>query len=159
MDSPGEGTLSPNSGPSSGGTDVKIVGTNFMGATGVQFGSTSAPSFSVVSPTEIDATSPAGSSGPVDVQVTTPQGTSPASGSVQFTYSVVPVPTVISISPTSGPTTGGTTVTITGTNFTGATAVDFGTMAATSFSVSSSTSITAVSPAARPGNLDVTVTT
>src|ERR1019366_7947378 len=64
---------------------------------------------------------------------------------------VVPAPAVTSISPSSGPTTGGTTVTITGTNFTGATKVGFGAVAATSFTVVSSTEITAVSPAQAAG--------
>jgi hypothetical protein len=66
-------------------------------------------------------------------------------------------PTVTSISPTSGPTAGGTTVTITGTGFTGATAVSFGGTAAASFSFVSDTSMTAVSPAGT-GTVDVTVT-
>src|SRR5437764_234984 len=68
------------------------------------------------------------------------------------------IPTVTSISPTSGPTGGGTTVTITGTNFTGATAVKFGSSNATSFTVNSASQITATSPAGT-GTVDVTVTT
>jgi hypothetical protein len=71
---------------------------------------------------------------------------------------VAAVPTVTSISPTSGAATGGTSLTITGTNFTGATAVMFGNTAATSFTVNSATSITAVSPAGT-GTVDLTVTT
>jgi len=55
-------------------------------------------------------------------------------------------PTVTSISPTAGPGTGGTSVTITGTNFSGATAVTFGATAATGFTVNSTTKITATSP-------------
>ena len=51
------------------------------------------------------------------------------------------------VSPNSGPGAGGTSVTITGTNFTGATAVTFGGTAATSVTVVSATSITATSPA------------
>ena len=62
------------------------------------------------------------------------------------------------VSPNSGPPAGGTSVTITGMNFTGATAVKFGSTAATSFSVNSATSITATSPR-RTGTVDVTVTT
>jgi hypothetical protein len=51
-------------------------------------------------------------------------------------------------------------VTITGTGFTGATAVKFGTSNATKFTVNSATSITAVSPKAMgSGTVDVTVTT
>ncbi|MDR3508545.1 MAG: IPT/TIG domain-containing protein, partial [Caulobacteraceae bacterium] len=66
-------------------------------------------------------------------------------------------PSVSGVSPTSGPAAGGTSVTITGASFTGATAVDFGSTAASSFTVNSSTSITAVAPAGS-GVVDVTVT-
>ncbi|MEI7649985.1 MAG: S8 family serine peptidase, partial [Methanomicrobiales archaeon] len=68
-------------------------------------------------------------------------------------------PTVTGISPASGTTNGGTPVTITGTNFLGATAVKFGTTAATGVNVVSATSITASSPAQATGIVDVTVTT
>jgi len=67
-------------------------------------------------------------------------------------------PTVSSLAPASGPPAGGTAVTITGTNFTGATSVQFGGVPATSFTVDSATQITATSPAAT-GTIDVTVTT
>ena len=65
-------------------------------------------------------------------------------------------PVVTSISPTSGPAAGGTTVTITGSGFTGATAVDFGTTPATSFTINNDGSISAVDPAGT-GTVDVTV--
>ncbi len=68
-------------------------------------------------------------------------------------------PTVSKLAPKTGPAAGGTTVTITGKGFTGTTTVDFGTTAATKFTVNSATSITAVSPAASTGVVDVTVTT
>jgi alpha-tubulin suppressor-like RCC1 family protein len=58
-----------------------------------------------------------------------------------------------------GPASGGTTVTITGTDLTGATSVKFGTVNASSFTVNSPTSITAVSPPHPRGVVDVTVTT
>ena len=79
-------------------------------------------------------------------------GTSATSSSDQFSYA----PVVAGISPASGPTTGGTTVTITGAGFTGATAVDFGTVAASTFTVVSDSEITATSPAGT-GTVDVTV--
>jgi alpha-tubulin suppressor-like RCC1 family protein len=72
-----------------------------------------------------------------------------------------PAPAVAGVSPSAGPQTGGTTVTITGTDLAEATAVRFGSSSATSFTVNSATSITAVSPAgtAYPdGIVDVTVT-
>jgi hypothetical protein len=65
-------------------------------------------------------------------------------------------PAVASISPATGPSAGGTPVTLTGSGFTGATAVDFGTSPATSFSVYDDGSITAVAPAGS-GTVDVTV--
>ena len=67
-------------------------------------------------------------------------------------------PTVTSVEPATGPGTGGTVVTITGTHLSGATAVKFGETEAKSFEVHSSTSITAESPAG-VGTVDVTVTT
>ena len=68
-----------------------------------------------------------------------------------------PAPAVTGLNPTSGPR-GGTPVTITGTSFTGATAVDFGTAAATGVTVVNDNTITATSPAGT-GIVDVTVTT
>ena len=69
----------------------------------------------------------------------------------------VPVARVTRVTPAAGPATGGTTVTITGNGFTGATGVRFGAVAAKSFTIASTTTITAVSPAAGAGTVDVTV--
>lgn len=68
-------------------------------------------------------------------------------------------PTVTLVTPSSGPPAGGDTVTITGTNFGGATSVTFGGVAATSFLVVSGTSITATVPAGALGPVSVVVTT
>jgi hypothetical protein len=69
-------------------------------------------------------------------------------------------PTVTAVTPSNGPMTGGTSVTLTGTNFTGATAVKFGTNAATTYTVNSASSITVTSPSATAtGTVDITVTT
>lgn len=67
------------------------------------------------------------------------------------------LPVITGISPSSGST--GTSVTITGSGFTGATTVNFGSTNATSFTVNSDSSITAVSPAIAPGTINITVTT
>jgi hypothetical protein len=72
--------------------------------------------------------------------------------------SFTPQPRLLGMSATYGPAGGGTSVTITGTGFTGVTAVDFGTTAA-SFVFNSDTSITAVSPTTAAGTVDVSVTT
>jgi hypothetical protein len=67
-------------------------------------------------------------------------------------------PVVSAVAPASGSLGGGTVVTISGTAFTGTTLVDFGTLAASSFTIDSDTQITAVSPAGA-GTVNVTVTT
>jgi len=79
---------------------------------------------------------------------------------IELSAEVQPVPEITTISPTSGSVTGNTLVTITGKNFTGASAVQFGAAPATSFTVDSDTEITATAPGtARPGKVDVSVTT
>jgi hypothetical protein len=138
--------VSPSDGPSAGGTIVTITGTGFSAGEAVNFGTSPATNVSGVNATTITAESPPGT-GTVNVTVTTSQGASPTSMADQFTYA----PTVTSISPALGLTGGGTLVTITGTGFTGATSVDFGTAAATIVSVVSATSITVESPPGSEG--------
>jgi hypothetical protein len=70
----------------------------------------------------------------------------------------VPVARVTAVTPSTGPAAGGTSVTVTGTGFTGATGVRFGSVAAASFTVTGAGSITATSPAAGAATVDVTVT-
>lgn len=150
--------LSPAAGPSTGGTTVTITGTGFPSATAVKFGGAAA-SFTITDATHIRATAPAGTVGTVDVTVATSAGTSPVVGSDQFAYTTPPAPTVAAVAPTSGPTAGGRTVTITGTHLTGATAVHFGTAAGTSVHVLSATSLTVHTPQHTAGAVDVTVST
>jgi hypothetical protein len=148
--------VSPATGSSAGGTEVTIAGSNFEGATSVKFGANSATKFTVRSSDSIIAVSPAGAVGAVNVTVTTPTGVSATGGDDRFSY--VPPPTVTKLSAKDGPATGGTPVTITGSNFEEATSVRFGATKAKSFTVLSSTSIAAESPAGA-GTVDVTVTT
>ena len=101
------------------------------GASAVTFDGVPAESFTVNSSTSITAVSPsAAASGTVNVVVWTPTGDSAISSSDEFTYSAASAPTLSSLSLTSGSTTGGIVVDLTGSHFTGATAVDFGTTAA-----------------------------
>jgi hypothetical protein len=147
--------ISPNNGPTLGGTQVTITGANFTGATSVTIGGTAATFVTVVNPTTIKATTPAHVAGTVDVVVTTPPGSGTGTG--LFTYFITPV--VTGMSPNVGPAAGGTSVTITGSGFTGATGVKFGSTPATTFVVNpAGTSITATSPPGT-GTVDVTVTT
>ena len=82
--------VNPTSGPTTGGTVVTIIGTNFTGVTAVQFGGSFASSFTVISSTELNAATPAGS-GTVDVTVTNPDGTSATSAADQYTYVAAPI--------------------------------------------------------------------
>ncbi len=95
----------------------------------------------------------------VDVTVTGSGGTSATSSADLYTYSSTPppAPTVNAVSPAAGPTTGGTVVTVTGTNFTVGSTVAFGGLAGTGVTVNSGTSLTATAPAGS-GTVDVTVT-
>ncbi len=148
--------VNPTSGPASGGTSVAITGTGFTGANAVHFGSATA-GFTVNNDQSITTTSPSGS-GTIDVTVTTTGGTSATSSKDQFTYVAgpPPAPTVTSVNPATGPA--GTPVDVSGTNFTGATAVDFGTGNPATFTVNGPTTITATAPNGS-GTVDVTVTT
>jgi hypothetical protein len=149
--------ISPAQGPASGGTTATITGTSFSGAPVVDFGTVAATNVVVVSPTQITATSPAEVAGSVNVTVTAPGGTSAASAANTFTY--LAAPTVVGISVAQGPAAGGTTVTISGTHFAGATVVDFGSVAATNLVIVSASVIKATSPAEAAGMVDITVTT
>jgi PKD repeat protein len=150
-------SISPTTGSTAGGTSVTIAGTGFTNATAVIIGGATATNFSVVSDTSITATTPPGIAGVANVIVTT-SSSAPVTGTGLFTYTT-PAPTFASVSPATGSTAGGTLVIITGSGFTGTTAVTFGDVEAASFQVVSSTSISAVTPAGTAGSANVVITT
>ena len=75
------------------------------------------------------------------------------------TNAVVLTPTITSLSPTTGPTSGGTSIVITGTNLTGTTGVTLNGIAMTGVTVNSSTSVTAITPASSGSNVTMVLTT
>ena len=87
-------------------------------------------------------------------------GGGPYKKSIPYTLNVAAQlpPTITSVSPATGLSTGGTAVTITGTGFTGVTALKFGIANGISVTVINSTTITASSPAGSAGVVNVTVT-
>jgi IPT/TIG domain len=146
-------SLSPTSGPTAGGTSVTIGGTNLSGASSVTFGGAAA-TITANTATQIAVTTPAGSAGAVNVVVTTAGGT--ATQSAGYTY--VAAPTITSLNPTSGPTVGGASVTIDGTNLSGASSVTFGGTTAT-IAANTATQITITTSARPAGVVNVVVTT
>jgi hypothetical protein len=143
--------FTPQSGPV--GTPVTINGTGFTGASTVTFNGTNA-TFTFNSDTQLTATVPSGATdGPI--AVTTSGGTGTSSGSFTVTTSNPSTPTISSFSPTSGPV--GTTVTITGTNLTGASSVRFGNGASTASVAATDTTVTVNVPSgAKTGAIQVT---
>jgi hypothetical protein len=140
--------------PASGavGSTVTITGSAFTGATAVKFNGTASTTYTVNSGTQITATVPSGAtSGPIAVTTAAGTGTSTSNFSVTAT---VAAPTISSFSPNHGPA--GTTVTIKGTNLSGASAVSFG-GASTSPTFVSATQVRAAVPSgATTGRITVT---
>ena len=131
--------FSPTSGPV--GTNVTITGENFTGATAVTFNGASQPTFTVnPAGTQITAAVPAGAT-TGKIAVTTPVGTGTSAGD----FTIVLAPTITGFTPASGPA--GTSVTINGTNLTGATHVRFNGVNQPAFTVNpTGTQITATVP-------------
>jgi IPT/TIG domain len=134
-------SFTPTAGPI--GTIVTITGTKFCGTTAVKFNTTTATAFTVNSATSITATVPTGATtGKISVTNSVSTATSAAD------FVVAGLPTITSFTPAFGPV--GTSVKITGTNFSGTgfttSSVKFNTTTATTFHVDSATQITATVP-------------
>lgn len=128
------------------GTKITITGINFRNVKKVNIGGIPAASFTVVSPTTILAIVGAGASGNI-VVVTT------AGGGSKGGFTFVPPPSILSFLPATAKA--GDVVTLTGSNFTGATAVSFGGTPAASFTVVSATQIKAVVGGGGAGRINV----
>ena len=148
-------SINPSSGTTAGGTACTLTGTYLTGCSAVSFGGTAGTGIVVDSATQVRCTSPARSAGAISVTATTSYGTS---NGVTFTYNA-PAPTLSSISPSSGTTSGGTACTLAGTNLTGCSAVSFGGTAATGIVVDSASQVRCTSPAKSAGTYSVTATT
>ncbi|MFF3559596.1 IPT/TIG domain-containing protein [Streptomyces sp. NPDC002574] len=144
--------LSPTTGPAAGGQTVTINGTGLFTATNVAFGANNATP-TVVSDGQISVVAPAGTPGSVGVSVTTAGGTNNG-----LTYTYVDTPTLTTVTPTQGSTSGGTSVTLIGTALTTTSAVTFDGNPA-SFAVISDSVVSAITPPGTPGAVNVVVTT
>jgi hypothetical protein len=152
---PDADSANPPSGPEDGGTAVTITGTGFRPGASVTFDGVPATNPNVISDTQIDCISPAGAAGPADIVVTNLDGQASAPATI-FDY--VPAPTVASVNPLSGPASGGTAVTVTGTDFLTGASVTFNSVPATNVVVTSGTTLTCNTPPGVAGPVDVVVT-
>ncbi len=145
--------VTPLQGSMLGGTIITITGTGLAETASVTIGGVACTNLSVLSPTEVRATTPAGTAGPAAIAVTTPAGTSLAP--TPFNYVLQ---SVTAITPSSGFYAGGTPITISGQYLASTTAVTIGGVPATDLVVVDSTTLTAVTPAGSVGAADVVVT-
>jgi hypothetical protein len=158
--------VSPDDGTTQGGAKVTITGTDLSQVAVVKFGDTgitcqeTEATCKVIGDTEIVATAPALPAGAVDVHVINGAGESAANSPADRFTSVVP-PTVTEVTPNKGLTTGGTEVTITGTDLGDVTELKFGdvpvacTDAVTTCKVEGDTEIKATTPVLAAGIVDV----
>ncbi len=142
--------IDPEQGSTGGGAVVTFTGSGLSGATAVHFGSEPA-TITANTATSVSVVSPSGA-GVVEATVITPGGTS---NPVPYYY--VPPPVVLDVSPASGPTAGGSTVTITGRGLAATTSVRFGGSAVTPTVVSDS-ELTVVTPAVAASTVPLVVT-
>ena len=147
--------ISPSSGPSTGGTLVTVIGSGFTSATAVTFdGVTAFPN--VFSDNYLTVISPSHAPGAADVRVWGPGGIfSSFSGAATFLYTGGPV--VAFAVPASGPSSGGTRVTLTGTGLLGTVAVTFGGASGTNLIVLSGSQVMVTTPPHAVGTVDVVV--
>lgn len=146
-------SLSATAGPTAGGGSVTIYGTGLDTTTGVSFGANAATVTSS-NEGEVTVTVPAGAAaGAVDITVTTAAGTFDG---LQYTY--VDAPGTLTLDPTEGDISGGTSVSITTTgDISTASQVTFD-ATPVPFSITSGTSLAVITPAHAAGAVDVAVT-
>jgi endonuclease/exonuclease/phosphatase family metal-dependent hydrolase len=151
-------SIAPNFGSTSGGTLIYLAGTNFSAGATVRFGGVPATNVNVANHMSLSATTPPHAAGTVSVEVTNPDNQS-ATLANAFTFNAPPspAPSVSAVSPNSGSTNGGTSVTITGSGFVSGASVNIGGVFATNVNVSSTT-ITATTPAHAAGAVSIVVT-
>lgn len=151
-------SISPNIGATAGGTRITILGTDFLSGALVFVGGAAASEVVVVSSTQITAVAPARSQGNAAVLVVNSDN-----GAVSlvgaFFYEAATAPLALgSLSPASGPSRGGTSMTIAGTGFRGLPTVLFNGTPATNVTLTGSSLVTLRTPPGVPGVVTITLT-
>lgn len=105
-------TIEPTSGPAAGGNTVTITGTNYSTIQWVLFENNQASDVTILSPTQVTVTAPAGVAGPVAVQVMNAAGQA-AVAADGYTYEDTPDPYTLVLTRTpAGDVPTGTVVTL-----------------------------------------------
>jgi formylglycine-generating enzyme required for sulfatase activity len=144
--------VSPLTGSVLGGTVLSITGGGLSDVTAVTVGGAPCTQVTVLSPTLVRATTPAGAAGEAAIRVIAPTGSTLAP--TPFTYVQQQVASIV---PNTGSYTGGTAITITGQYLAGTTGVTVGGVPCTSVVAMSATQVTAVTPAGSVGTVDVVI--
>jgi formylglycine-generating enzyme required for sulfatase activity len=144
--------VAPLTGSVLGGTVLSITGGGLSEVTAVTVGGAACTQVTVLSPTLVRATTPAGAAGQAAIRVIAPSGTTLAPQ--PFTYVQQQVASIV---PNTGSYTGGTAITITGQYLAGTTGVTVGGVPCTSVVAVSATQVTAVTPAGSVGAVDVVI--
>jgi hypothetical protein len=153
-------SLNPVGGDPAGGTIVFFVGTGFdtvNGVSSITIGGTACGTINVVSSTSVRCTTGArAAASDLDVVITNNDGNS-QSATLSNAFSYQAAPTVSATSPIGGPLAGGTTITLTGTNFSSGATVTIGGINCSSVNILSPTSLTCVTGANTAGFKTITV--
>ena len=145
-------SVTPLQGGTQGGTVISITGTGLSTTSSVKVGGVACTNLNVLTPTLVQATTPAGAVGQASISVTTSAGTTLASTPFNYVQQQI-----TSIVPNTGPYVGGTPITITGQYLAGTTAVTIGGVPCTNVVSVSATQVAAVTPAGSVGPMDVVV--
>lgn len=146
--------MDPHQGPVAGGQDVTITGTALDDVTTVTFGGQEADIIGISADgSQVIVRTPAGTAGFVGVELTFSDDTTRDAG--DYLYVGAGSAMVDTITPSTGSTSGGTTVVITGDNLSGVTQVTFGGNPGTIVGTPTDTSITVRTPAGAAGTVDV----
>ena len=149
-------SVAPTTGPLAGGTAVTVTGTGFTGTPSVTFGGAACTAVNRTSATSLTCTTPARPAGAVIVVVTNAD-TQQGSKANAFTY--VAAPTVTGVSPATGPMAGGTTITLSGTGFSGSPTVTVDGRVCSDAMLVNATTVTCRTPSsAAPGAVGVELT-
>jgi hypothetical protein len=146
--------VNPSSGTTLGGTQVTLSGGSFVSGATVSFGGLPSTAVAFVSATQLVAVAPPAAAGSVDVRVQNPDGQSATLASA-FTYFAPPA--LGKVSPSSGPTAGGTQVTLSGAGFLSGARVLFGSTMAALPSQVTPTQVVVTAPPHVPGTVSITV--